>query len=132
MVWASGLTLVASASTASSVSEYSSFANLPIASSNTPAITGSAVATISNTANGKARKYLETLVSTGRPRQEQKEGGGYRRLPRSDGLWDQSGALTAALIGLGVVVTTLFANPVPDQVPGTLEFLRPCIAGDQA
>src|SRR5674476_590753 len=66
---------------ASPVSEYSSLANLPTASSNGPAMTGSAVAKISKTANGSARKFLKTLVSTGRPRQEQREGGGYRRLP---------------------------------------------------
>jgi hypothetical protein len=55
--------------------------NLPIASSNGPAKTGNAVAKISNMANGSARKFLKALVSTGRPRQKQREGGGYRRLP---------------------------------------------------
>src|SRR6266568_6044842 len=42
-----------------------------------------------------------------------------------------SGTLTAALVGLGVVVAALLANPVADQVLGTLEFLRPCISGNQ-
>src|SRR4051794_15279301 len=44
----------------------------------------------------------------------------------------RSGALTAALVGLGVVVTALLADPVADQVLGALELLRPCIAGHQA
>ena len=46
-----------------------------------PAITGNDVTKISRIANGSARKFLTTLLSTGRPRQEQVEGGGYRRLP---------------------------------------------------
>src|SRR6202035_3990149 len=48
------------------------------------------------------------------------------------GLKGYSGALTAALVGLDVVVAALLADPVADQVLGTLEFLRPCIAGNQA
>ena len=43
-----------------------------------------------------------------------------------------SGALTTALVGLGVVVAALLANPVADQVLGAFELLRPCIARDQA
>jgi hypothetical protein len=54
---------------------------LPIASSNGPANTGSTVVKISNIANGSARSFLKALIGTGRPRQKQKEGGGYRRLP---------------------------------------------------
>jgi hypothetical protein len=38
-------------------------------------MTGSAVAIISNIASGSVRKFLKTLVSTGRPRQEWEEGG---------------------------------------------------------
>jgi hypothetical protein len=38
-------------------------------------MTGSAAAIISNIASGNARKFLKTLVSTGRPRQEWEEGG---------------------------------------------------------
>jgi hypothetical protein len=46
-------------------------------------MTGSAVAKISNKANGSARKILKALVSTDDPgRSRKKEGGGYRRLPR--------------------------------------------------
>src|SRR6516225_2384565 len=44
----------------------------------------------------------------------------------------ESGSLTAALVGLGVVVAAFLADPVTDQVLGALKFLRPCIAGDQA
>src|SRR3981189_2201674 len=130
MAYASGLPPVASTPMASSVSENSSFANLATASSNGPADTGSAVAKISNIANGSARRFLKILVSTGRPRPK-KEGGGYRRLPWF--VWTQeSGALTAALVGLGVVVAALLANPVADQVLGAFKLLRPCIAGNQA
>src|SRR4030088_2385768 len=130
MAYASELPPVASTPMASSVSENSSFANLATASSNGPANTGSAVAKISNIANGSARRFLKKLVSTGRPRPK-KEGGGYRRLPWF--VWTQeSGALTAALVGLGVVVAALFANPVADQVLGAIKLLRPCIAGNQA
>src|SRR5882757_8097437 len=113
---------------ASSVSEYSSLANLPTASSNGPAMAGSTVVKISNNANGIARKFLKALVSTGRPRRKQKEGGGYRRLPWFVGTHQvlKSGTLAAALVGLGVVVAALLADPVADQVPGTLELLRPC------
>jgi len=45
---------------------------------------GSIVVTINNTANGSARKFLKTWLSTGRPRQEQQEGGGHRRPPLFD------------------------------------------------
>src|SRR3984893_11698449 len=117
---------------ASSVSENSSFANLLTASSNDPAMTGSAVAIISKNANGNARTALKTLVNTGRPRQEQKEGGGYRRLPGLFTLRSKSGALTAALVGLGIPVTAFLADPVADQVLGAIELLRPGIAGHQA
>src|SRR6266852_8311416 len=95
-------------------------------------MTGNAVAKISNTANGSARRFLKALVSTGRPRQKRKEGGGYRRLPWF--VWTplkESGALTAALVGLGVVVAALLADPVADQILGAVKLLRPCIAGDQ-
>src|SRR4030088_2617127 len=130
MAYASELPPVASTPMASSVSENSSFANLATASSNGPANTGSAVAKISNIANGSARRFLKKLVSTGRSRPK-KEGGGYRRLPWF--VWSQeSGALTAALVGLGVVVAALLANPVADQVLGAFQLLRPCIAGHQA
>src|SRR6266567_6581143 len=44
----------------------------------------------------------------------------------------RSGTLTAALVGLGVVVAALLANPVADQVLGALKLLRPSIAGNQA
>src|ERR1700675_4117458 len=104
---------------ASSVSENSSFANLPTASSNGPAMTGRAVAKISNIANGSARKFLRKLVSTGRPRQGAK---GRRRIsPPSLVCWNYSGALTAALVGLGVVVAALLSNPVADQILGALK-----------
>src|SRR3981081_4247085 len=43
-----------------------------------------------------------------------------------------SGTLTAALVGLGVVVAALLANPVADQVLGAFKLLRPGIAGNQA
>src|SRR5579862_2613265 len=55
--------------------------------------------------------------------------------PLSRGLYlssRSSGSLTAALVGLGVVVATLLANPVADQVLGAFELLRPCIACHQA
>src|SRR5437899_10046309 len=115
---------------ASSVSENSSFANLATASSNGPASTSSAVAKISNIANGSARRFLKTWVSTGRPRPK-REGGGYCRLPWLCGLWTQSGALPAALVGLGVEVAALLANPVADQVLGAFKLLRPGIAGNE-
>src|SRR3984893_10776369 len=133
MAKAAGLPLVAITPMASSVSENSSLANLATASSNGPASTGSTVAKISNTANGRARKLLKKLVSTGRPRQKQ---WGRRRIsppsPACSDLKGGSGALTAALVGLGVVVAALLADPVADQVLGALQFLRPCIAGNQA
>src|SRR6202011_3361668 len=133
MAKAAGLPLVAITPMASSVSENSSLANLATASSNGPASTGSTVAKISNTANGRARKLLKKLVSTGRPRQKQ---WGRRRIsppsPACSDLKGGSGALTAALVGLGVVVAALLADPVADQVLGALELLRPCIAGHQA
>src|SRR3984957_16250813 len=50
---------------------------------------------------------------------------------RLDQPW-KSGSLTAALVGLGVVVAALLANPVADQVLGAIELLRPCIAGHEA
>src|SRR5206468_5388131 len=43
----------------------------------------------------------------------------------------RSGALTAALVGLGVVVAALLADPVADQVLGALELLRPGVASDK-
>ena len=43
----------------------------------------------------------------------------------------RSGALTAALVGLDVVVAALLADPVADQVLGAFELLRPGIAGHQ-
>src|SRR6202000_1416183 len=43
----------------------------------------------------------------------------------------KSGGLTAALVGLGVVVTALLANPVADQILGAIKLLRPCVAGHQ-
>src|ERR1700676_2923531 len=133
MAKAAGLPLVAITPMASSVSENSSLAHLATASSNGPASTGSTVAKISNTANGRARKPLKKLVSTGRPRQKQ---WGRRRIsppsPACSDFKGGSGALTAALVGLGVVVAALLADPVADQVLGALELLRPCIAGNQA
>src|ERR1700730_3271987 len=133
MAKAAGLPLVAITPMASSVSENSSLANLATASSNGPASTGSTVAKISNTANGRARKLLKKLVSTGRPRQKQwGRRGSSRPSPACSDLKGGSGALTAALVGLGVVVAALLADPVADQVLGALEFLRPCIAGHQA
>src|SRR2546421_269695 len=57
--------------------------------------------------------------------------GDSRRLLRS---WTSSisGTLTTALVGLGVVVAALLADPVADQVLGAVELLRPCIAGNEA
>src|SRR3979411_1143778 len=61
---ASGLPDVATAPTASSVSEYESFANCATASSNGPASAGTAEAAISRSANENARKPSQILVST--------------------------------------------------------------------
>src|SRR5439155_220713 len=43
-----------------------------------------------------------------------------------------SGALSAAFVGLGVVVAALLSDPVADQILGAFKLLRPCIAGNQA
>src|SRR5258708_14248784 len=116
--------------TASSVSEYSSFANFATASSNVPARAGRAKAAIGKTERASVRRRSTTLVSTGQPRQRWGEGGDNRRLLRFC-VRRGSGTLTAALVGLGVVVAAILANPVADQVPGALALLRPCIAGHQ-
>src|SRR5882724_792560 len=72
---ASGLPDVATAPTASSVSENSSLANLATASSNDPANAGSAKAAINRIERANARRRSKRLASTGRPRQEWGEGG---------------------------------------------------------
>src|SRR5579862_5294567 len=54
--------------------------------------------------------------------------------PLSRGLYlssRSSGSLTAALVGLGVVVAALLANPVADQVLGAVELLRPGVARNE-
>src|SRR3954471_10405452 len=43
-----------------------------------------------------------------------------------------SRAASAALVGLGVEVAALLADPVADQILGALELLRPGVAGDEA
>src|SRR5438552_13743241 len=128
MVKASGLPDVAIVPTASSVSEKSSLANLPTASSNAPANAGSANA-IRTIESASARRRVRTLAGTlttpaevGRRRQ-------HRRLLRS---YRESGALAAALVGLDVVVAALLADPVAGQVLGAFELLRPCVARHQA
>src|SRR5882757_7020929 len=72
---ASGLPDVAIVPMASSVSENSSLANLPTASSNGPANAGSAKAAIRKTERASVRRRSKTLASTLRPRQKWKEGG---------------------------------------------------------
>src|SRR6188768_3804321 len=39
------------------------------------------------------------------------------------GISSRSGTLTAALVGLGVIVAALLANPIADQVLGAVELL---------
>src|SRR6185503_4081006 len=38
----------------------------------------------------------------------------------------------SALVGLGVPIAALLVHPVTDQVLGTVELLRPCVARDKA
>src|SRR5260221_2491413 len=144
MAKASGLPEVATTPTASSVSEKSSLANLATASSNGPAKAGTAKAATSSSERQSARKRSRKLAGTVRPRRElgrRRQHTAFsfflvswksscRQLRRSGGLIG-SGTLTAALVGLGVVVAALLANPVADQVLGAVELLRPCIAGHQ-
>src|SRR3981189_2544263 len=75
MVKESGLPELATAPTASSVSENSSLANLPAASSNGQTSAGTTKATIKNHERANARRRSKTLADTGRPRQEIREGG---------------------------------------------------------
>src|SRR5580692_11177878 len=149
---ASGLPDVATTPMASSVSENSSLANLATASSNGPANAGKARVAIKKTERTSARTRSKTLATTGRPRQNQWEGGdiaalqvswiNFLSLARSRGkrlafaailtiMLPFSGALTAALVGLGVVVAALLADPVADQVLGIRQLLRPGVAGNQ-
>src|SRR3954453_7054296 len=122
---------VATAPMASSVSEKSSVANFPIASSNGPAKAGTTTTAANRNARTNARARSRKWISTGRPRQR-KEKAATCRLLRVVRRGRGSGPLTAALVGLGVVVTALLADPVADQILGALELLRPCIAGDEA
>src|SRR5262245_49364093 len=137
---ASGFPDAATASMASAVSEKSSLANLATASSNAPAKAGAAKATISSNEKAAARRRSRTCADTGLPRQEMWRRRRCRRPLRCRDYFagafqlrlSGSGALTAALVGLGVVVTALLADPVADQVLGALELLRPGVAGDEA
>src|SRR5204862_6525460 len=114
MAKASGFPEAATASIASAVSESSSLANLATASTNAPARAGAAKATISSNERATARRR-SNIKDTGLPRQEI-----WRRRHRRllhcryyfAGAFQikspfGSGALTAALVGLGVVVAAL-------------------------
>src|SRR3984885_4269500 len=116
---------------ASSVSEYSSLANLATASSKGPARAGYAKAASNRTASATARRRSTAWLSTGRPRQKWKKAAALAAFFCRFLVTRGSGTLTAALVGLGVVVAALLADPVADQVLGTIELLRPCIAGNQ-
>src|SRR5579863_3483910 len=136
---ASGLPEVAIAPTASSVSENSSLANLPTASSKGPASAGTANAANKITLKTSVRRRSTNLAGTVRPRHIERR---RRQHAALSGLADQtdrnpiqdritvwrSRSLTAALVGLGVVVAALLANPVADQVLGTIKLLRPGVA----
>src|SRR5882757_10587200 len=124
---ASGLPDVASAPIASSVSEYASLANLATASSKGPARAECAKPASNNTASAIARRRSTAWFSTGRPRRKWKKAATLAAFFCRFLITRGSGALTAALVGLGVVVAALLADPVADQVLGTIKFLRPCI-----
>src|SRR5438309_3878216 len=114
MVKASGLPDVAIEPIASSVSEKSSLANLPTASSNAPANAGSANA-IRTIESANVRRRERTLAGTLTSPAEEGRRRQHRRLLRS---YRGSGALTAAFVGLDVVVAALLADPIADQVLG--------------
>src|SRR5579883_1632172 len=121
------------ASTASSESEKSSVVNLATASSKGPARAGPATA-ISTRASRRRRSGAISLASTGKPRQEVKGRRRHRRLPCCypiEVIRRRSCTRAEALVGLDVVVAALLADPVADQVLGTLQLLRPGIAGHQ-
>src|SRR4051812_7499533 len=57
-------------------------------------------------------------------------GGGWPPPPRED-IRTASGTSSAALVGLGVPVAALLADPGADQILRAVQFLRPCVAGDE-
>src|SRR5215471_6705918 len=124
---ASGLPDEATPAIASSVSEKSSVANLPTESSNGPARAGTAK-TIRRTASAIARRRSETLASTGPPRQKVKKAATAAAFFIRCYFSVRSGARAEALVGLGVVVAALLADPVADQVLGAVQLLRPGVA----
>src|SRR5882757_5849525 len=128
---ASALPDVASAPMASSVSEYASLANLATASSKGPARAECAKPASNKTASAIARRRSTAWLSTGRPRRKWKKAATLAALFCRFFITRGSGTLTAALVGLGIVVAALLADPVADQVLGAVELFRPCIAGNQ-
>src|SRR6185312_6898402 len=127
---ASGLPEPAISPTASSVSEKSSVANLPTASSNGPARAGSAN-TIRTAASASARRRSRTFLNTGLPRRKVRKAATIAAFLVCRWVKLGSGARTEALVGLDVVVAALLADPIADQVPGAVELLRPGVAGDE-
>src|SRR5882757_4869035 len=141
MAGPSGLPDEATSPIAASVSEKSSLANLATESSNGPADAGRTRQVSNRSERNSVRKRSRQWPNTSIPRQECER---RRRVPppspvlESVCVVDQvrsplgSRALAAALVGLGVVVAALLADPVADQVLGAVELLRPGVAGHQA
>src|SRR5690349_23032975 len=115
---------------ASSVSSNSSVANFPTASSNAPARAGTAKS-ISRTASASARRRTWALANTGLPRRKVRKAATLAAFPACVSFRFGSGPRSQALVGLGVVVAALLADPIADQVLGAFELLRPGVAGHE-